>query len=101
MVSALLDMRAGSRPKWAVDIPTSNETKMETFIQPKITGYRQLNEAEAALMNQAKELAKQCGDFVASLRALDVDQRWVSIGATDLQTGFMGLVRSIAQPTTF
>jgi len=74
---------------------------METFIQPKITGYRQLDEAEAALMNQAKELAKQCGDFVSSLRALDVDQRWVSIGATDLQTGFMALVRSIAQPTTF
>jgi len=101
-VTEPLDTRAASRPKCAVDIPTSNETKMETFIQPKITGYRQLNEAEAELMNQAKELAKQCGDFVSSLRGLQaIDQRWVSIGATDLQTGFMGLVRSIAQPTTF
>ena len=28
---------------------------METFPQPKITGYRQLNEAEVALMNWIKE----------------------------------------------
>mgnify|MGYP000879856673 CR=1 FL=1 len=27
---------------------------METFTQPKITGYRQLNETEAALMNELK-----------------------------------------------
>ncbi|NCC29378.1 MAG: hypothetical protein EOM22_14890 [Gammaproteobacteria bacterium] len=27
---------------------------METFEQPKITGYRQLNETEAALMNEIK-----------------------------------------------
>ena len=27
---------------------------METFTQPKITGYRQLNETEAALMNEIK-----------------------------------------------
>lgn len=27
---------------------------METFTQPKITGYRQLNEAEAELMNEIK-----------------------------------------------
>lgn len=29
---------------------------METFTQPKITGYRQLSEAEAALMNEGKAL---------------------------------------------
>jgi len=88
---------------------------MDTFIQPKITGYRQLTEAEAALMNEAKALAEQCGAFVAKLRThadvsrkTDVvqltpplDQRWVSIGATDLQTGFMAIVRGIARPTTF
>lgn len=94
---------------------------MDTFIQPKITGYRQLTEAEAALMNEAKALAEQCGAFVAKLRAYvpqnmsgpkggeveafkpgaTLDQRWISIGATDLQTGFMAVVRGIAQPTTF
>lgn len=30
-----------------------------------------------------------------------LDQRWISIGATDLQRGFMAVIRGIAQPTTF
>lgn len=29
---------------------------METMIQPKVTGYRQLSEAEVALMNEGKAL---------------------------------------------
>ena len=75
---------------------------METMIQPKVTGYRQLNEAEAALMNEIKGHGMQLGDLVAKLRATDgLDQRWVSIGATDLQTGLMALTRGVAQPTTF
>ena len=75
---------------------------METMIQPKVTGYRQLNEAEAALMNEIKAHGEQLGDLVAKLRATEgLDQRWVSIGATDLQTGLMALTRGVAQPTTF
>lgn len=75
---------------------------METFQQPKITGYRQLNEAEAALMNEIKTQGVVLGELVAKLRATQgLDQRWVSIGATDLQTGLMALVRGVAQPTTF
>lgn len=90
---------------------------METFTQPKITGYRQLSEAEVALMNEGKALAEACGEYVAKLRKhADVtrtrtnddphvlpalDQRWISIGATDLQRGFMCVIRGIAQPTTF
>ena len=41
---------------------------METFIQPKITGYRQLSEEEAALMNEGKALAEQVGNYLAKLR---------------------------------
>lgn len=75
---------------------------METFVQPKVTGYRQLNEQEAALMNEIKQHGVALGELVAKLRATQgIDQRWVSIGATDLQTGTMALVRSVAQPTTF
>ena len=81
---------------------------METFTQPKITGYRQLNEAEVALMNEGKALAEQCGAFIQKLRtgvscgdARPLDQRWISIGATDIQTGFMAVIRGIAQPSTF
>ncbi len=68
----------------------------------KIKGYRDLSEGEIALMNEGKALAEQVGEFVKKLNAEEgVDQRWVSIGRTDLQTGFMALIRSIAQPTTF
>lgn len=88
---------------------------METMIQPKVTGYRQLSEAEVALMNEGKALAEQCGAYIAKLRenkdskggmqggddGLYLDQRWVSIGATDIQRGFMAVIRGIAQPTTF
>lgn len=86
---------------------------METFTQPKITGYRQLSEAEVALMNEGKALAEQCGAYIAKLRTFTqdnmilnnsgpvLDQRWISIGATDLQRGFMAVIRGIAQPTTF
>lgn len=75
---------------------------METFTQPKITGYRQLNEKEAALMNEIKAKGVELGALVEQLRATEgLDQRWVSIGATDLQTGLMALTRGVAQPTTF
>jgi hypothetical protein len=75
---------------------------MDTFIQPKITGYRQLNEQEAALMNEIKAHGVALGELVARLRAnTDLDQRWVSIGCTDLQTGLMALTRGVARPTTF
>ena len=75
---------------------------METFTQPKITGYRQLSEGEAELMNEIKEHGKNLGLLVEKLRRTDgLDQRWVSIGATDLQQGLMALTRAVAQPTTF
>ena len=92
---------------------------METMIQPKVTGYRQLSETEVALMNEGKALAEQCGAYIAKLRAHPrahprghnaptepgqlptLDQRWVSIGATDIQRGFMAVIRGIVQPTTF
>lgn len=76
---------------------------METFTQPKITGYRQLNEQEAQWMNEVKAKGEELGELVQHLRDRPdmYDQRWVSIGATDLQTGLMALIRSIAKPTTF
>jgi len=68
----------------------------------KIKGYRDLSEEEIALMNEAKELAEKVGELVTKIHANnEVDRRWVSIGATDLQKGFMFLIRGIAQPTTF
>lgn len=68
----------------------------------QIKGYRELNETEIALMNEIKTKGAELGDLVAKLRSTDgLDQRWVSIGATDFQTGLMALTRSVAQPTFF
>jgi len=80
-----------------------------------ITGYRELTDAEVALMNEAKELAERCGAFIKKLGKASyptncgdgshiytcADQRWVNIGQTHLQQGFMALTRSVAKPTTF
>jgi len=74
-----------------------------------IKGYRELTKAEIDLVNEGKALADQCGAYIEKLRALNgsatsplsLDQRWISIGATDLQRGFMAVIRGIAQPTTF
>lgn len=77
---------------------------METMIQPKITGYRQLTASEAELMNRIKAQGIEIESLVTELRNLAVtgiDQRWVSIGATDLQTGLMALTRAVARPTSF
>lgn len=68
----------------------------------KIKGYRDLSQAEIDAMNEAKALAEQVGVFIEGLKSKPgLDQRWVSIGATDLQRGFMAVIRGIAQPTTF
>lgn len=68
----------------------------------KITGYRELNVQEIDLMNKVKEAGIELGKIVDLLRnSSDMDQRWVSIGATDLQTGLMALTRAIAKPTSF
>ena len=102
--------------------PTTNP-KIDHFMQPKITGYRQLSPAEAALMNEAKALGAQFEDLVARLKRYHWEQneralatqmedgelnrlvnaepeRWLAMGRTDIQTGVMKIVRSIAQPAS-
>lgn len=72
-----------------------------------IKGYRDLSEAEINLMNRAKELAEEVGEFAQDMEDaakngnLSLDLRWLNIARTDLQKGFMSLIRSIAQPSTF
>lgn len=68
----------------------------------QIKGYRELTEEEIALMNEVKTKGAELGDLVAKLESnVGLDQRWVEIGKTDIQTGLMALTRSIAQPTFF
>ena len=81
-----------------------------------IKGYRDLSAEEIALMNEAKELAEQVRSLVervAQLPATPLAEgdapptvttdpgRACSIARTELQSGFMWLIRSIARPTSF
>ena len=67
-----------------------------------IKGYRELNLQEISGMNTAKSLGNKLQELIAELEASeDTDKRWLSIAKTDLQTGIMSLVRSIAKPTSF
>lgn len=68
----------------------------------QIKGYRELSQAEVDLMNTIKAKGAELGDLVQQLRSTEgLDQRWVSVGATDLQTGLMALTRAVAQPALF
>lgn len=68
----------------------------------KITGYRDLTSDEIAFMNQAKALAIEVGVLCDEVAKYDLaDKRWAAIGRTDLQKGFMSLIRAIARPETF
>lgn len=91
----------------------------------KISGYRELSQAEIDLMNRIKakgvellklqaelvELVTQQGRDKAADAAENTDRhselerfqvaeplRWAAIGKTDIQTGIMALVRAVAQP---
>lgn len=68
----------------------------------KIIGYRELDEHDIALINTIKKLAEEVENEVESLVGYPpCDQRWLAIAKTDLQKGFMSLVRSIAKPNSF
>ena len=90
-----------------------------------ITGYRSLSASEIDLINDVKQhaartqgllemirshLRTQANDVDAGMPGTNAEQmrlqiaqplRWASIAETNLQQGFMALVRAIAQPSTF
>lgn len=68
----------------------------------EIKGYRELTQVEIDLMNKIKQKGIELHGLVAELEyTTSLNQRWVSIGKEDLQTGLMALIRAVAQPTTF
>jgi len=68
----------------------------------QIKGYRDLTEFEISAMNDCKQIAVEVGILCDKISGIStVDHRWLAIAKTDLQKGFMALVRSIARPETF
>lgn len=81
---------------------------------PEITGYRQLSVLELELVNRIKKHAEETRTLVEELEkhgsqrdggrhtpVLQVDKRWIAVARTNLQQGYMALVRSITRPETF
>lgn len=80
--------------------------------QPDIKGYRKLSEEEAALVNEIKTKAEEIGVLIDrmdkmpnpkpdSTEPVQIDKRFLSIGRTQLQLGFMAVNRAVFRPTTF
>lgn len=55
-------------------------------------------------MNESKELEQSVLSFIERLKKVNADQvveidlRWLSIGLTDIEKGFMAVSRSVAKP---
>ena len=68
----------------------------------KIKGYRELSQSDIDLMNEGKDLAEQCRMYIENLQLNGyLDHQAISHGQTLLQTGFMWIIRGIAQPESF
>jgi DNA polymerase IIIc chi subunit len=89
-------------------------TAQATPVKASIKGYRQLSDAEQALINRVKATAEEVAHLVTDVRDFvesnplehdDVTRlnpaRWAALADTDFQVGFMKLVRSIARPTNY
>lgn len=83
----------------------------------KITGYRELSQAEIDLMNEIKAKGAELEALHSKCRGVDVEvgkngepehdarlddaSRWRSIAKTHFQEGLMALTRSVAKPSFF
>ncbi len=69
------------------------------FTLPPIQGYTPLAQAQVDLINIVKRAEQTVLQIVRDLNDdADIDPRWLAIGRTDLEKGFMAICRSIARP---
>lgn len=69
---------------------------------PKITGYRELTDAEIKTINLIKEEENVVDVLIDSLLIEgEADKRWLAIARTQLQQGFMAMTRAVAKPEGF
>lgn len=83
-----------------------------TQVTVDIKGYRQLTAEDQLLINRIKAHAEETRALVTDVQhyiALNNEchsqvtnpARWAALAQSDLQLGYMQLVRAVAQPTTF
>lgn len=65
----------------------------------KISGYRNLTQAEIDCINAIKAAETALGELWRTVTAIEgVDHRWTAIARTHFEEGCSSLVRSIARP---
>lgn len=67
----------------------------------KISGHRDLTQAEIDAINEVKMVEAKMGEWLSLMDDLpDSDaQRWLSLARTHLETGFMFAMKAVARPT--
>jgi len=62
-----------------------------------------LTQVQIYLLDEIKRKGIELGDLIEDIRGEGeyVDQRWLSIGTTNLQTGLMALARAVEKPDIF
>ncbi len=63
-----------------------------------VQGYKPQSEGKVALVNTNKELEERVLRQLDSLEASGVDKRWLAIGRTAIENGFMAVNRAVFQP---
>lgn len=64
-----------------------------------VEGYRKQSEDNVALVNKNKRIEEEVLRLLDDLASIaDVDKRWLAIGRTHIEQGFMAINRSIFKP---
>ncbi len=74
----------------------------KVFDKEPVRGYKALSQYQIDMMNHLAEVGARLGELIQELEEnKTLDQRWINIGAIDLQRGLMSLRRGVAKPDTF
>lgn len=64
-----------------------------------VSGYRPQSEEAVALVNGFKKIEEQILRLLDGMKeGTDIDQRWLAIGRTNIEQGFMAVNRSVFRP---
>jgi hypothetical protein len=85
--------------------PTPKQgTKSMDNQHKKISGYRDLTQAEIDMMNEIKEAESRMASLIEKIRSAcgetQQSARDIAISRTEFENGFMRLVRAVARPNT-
>lgn len=80
-------------------VPAGAETSSTSHQGLPVEGYRPQNEEAVALVNLNKRAEEHVLRILDKLAARDdIDKRWLAIGRTEIEKGFMAVNRAVFQP---